>query len=77
MDVIAKCAFGLTIDNLDKEDDEFMKRAKRVFNPSANKSPIILLGCELFWHSDRQRRRLSFMFVVFGCLIRQSLILEH
>jgi len=43
MEVINKCAFGLTIDNLDKEDSEFMINAKAVNNPDVAKSPMILI----------------------------------
>ena len=45
MEVINKCAFGLTIDNLDKEDSEFMINAKAVNNPDVAKSPMILIPC--------------------------------
>lgn len=47
MEVIAKCAFGITIDHLGEENDPFMKKAREVFSPRINKSPIILLPCEL------------------------------
>ncbi|EFX88290.1 hypothetical protein DAPPUDRAFT_311602 [Daphnia pulex] len=43
MDVIARCAFGLKIDNLGSKDDQFMKNAAYILNPPANKSPIVLL----------------------------------
>jgi hypothetical protein len=45
MDVIARCAFGMTIDNLGEKDDPFMTKAKVVFNPPANKSPLIMIPC--------------------------------
>jgi cytochrome P450 len=43
MDVIARCAFGMKIDNLGEKDDEFMRRAQAVFSPPANRSPIVML----------------------------------
>lgn len=43
MDVIAKCAFGMTIDSLGNPDDPFMKNAKKVFIAPLTKSPLILL----------------------------------
>ncbi|XP_057367195.1 cytochrome P450 3A2-like isoform X1 [Daphnia carinata] len=43
MDVIARCAFGLKIDNLGNKDDPFIKNAQFVFNPPTNKSPAVLL----------------------------------
>lgn len=45
MDVIARCAFGMTIDNLGEKDDPFMKKAKAVFSPPVNKTPLILVLC--------------------------------
>ena len=46
MDVIARCAFGMTIENLGGKDDPFMNNAKVIFNPYANKTPLILLPCK-------------------------------
>jgi len=46
MDVIARCAFGMTIENLGETDDPFMNNAKKVFNPDANKTALILLPCK-------------------------------
>jgi len=43
MDIIAKCAFGLQIENLDKKQNVFMEKARQTFATPANKSPIILL----------------------------------
>ncbi|XP_057380168.1 cytochrome P450 3A41-like [Daphnia carinata] len=43
VDVIARCAFGMTIDNLNGKDNEFMTKAKAVFSPPANKSPLIMI----------------------------------
>ena len=48
MDVIARCAFGMTIENLGEKDDPFMNNAKKVFNPDVNKTPLILLPCKFF-----------------------------
>ncbi len=47
MDVIARCAFGMTIENLGAEDDPFMNNAKKAFTAPANKSPLILILCML------------------------------
>jgi len=43
MDVIARCAFGMTIENLGGKDDPFMENAKVIFNPELSKTPLILL----------------------------------
>nr|QST15044.1 CYP360A4 protein [Diaphanosoma celebensis] len=43
MDVIAKCAFGLEIETLGKDDDPFMKNAKFIFNPPISKSPLFVI----------------------------------
>lgn len=48
MDVIARCAFGLKIDNLGDKDDPFIRNATFIFNPPTLKSPIILLPCIIF-----------------------------
>ena len=54
MDVIARCAFGMTIENLGGKDDPFMNNAKVIFNPYANKTPLILLPCKwLFFFVSR------------------------
>lgn len=46
MDVIARCVFGMTIENLGAKDDVFMRYAKVVFSPPINKTPLILLLCK-------------------------------
>ena len=46
MDVIALSAFGMSIDSLGEDDDPFTVKAKRVFGPPANKSPLLLIPCE-------------------------------
>ena len=46
MDVIARCAFGLKIDNLGDKDDPFIKNAQFIFNPPTMKTPLILLPCK-------------------------------
>ena len=33
MAVIAKCAFGMTIENLGSDDDPFIQKGKRILNP--------------------------------------------
>ena len=46
MDVIARCVFNLTIDNLGDTDDPFMRNAKKLFSPPVVKSPLILIICK-------------------------------
>ena len=46
MDVIARCAFGMKINNVGEKDDPFMKNAETIFNPDANRTPLILLPCK-------------------------------
>lgn len=73
MDVIARCAFGLKIDSLGDKDDPFIRNADFVFHPPTNKSPLILLPCELnykFWCETFQNQRIvsygliSFLYLV-------------
>ena len=45
MDIIAKCAFGLKIDNLEDKQNVFMEKAREVFASPINKSPMTLLLC--------------------------------
>ena len=45
MDVIARCAFGMKIDNLGSKGDPFMKNALKVFNLPVAKQPIVILPC--------------------------------
>lgn len=46
MDVIARCAFGMKIDNLGEKDDPFMMKAKAIFNPPVNKTPLAVIPCK-------------------------------
>ena len=46
MDVIARCAFGMTIDNLGEKDDPFMTKAKAIFNPPVNRTPLAVIPCK-------------------------------
>ena len=46
MDVIARCAFGMTIENLGEKDDPFIEKAKKVFSPPITKSPLIIIPCK-------------------------------
>lgn len=39
MSVIAKCAFGMTLDKLGEKDDPFMEKAAKVFAAPENKTP--------------------------------------
>ena len=48
MSIIAKCAFGMTIDNLGAENDPFIKKAKVLANQPQFRSPSILLLCTYF-----------------------------
>ena len=44
MDVIARCAFGMTIKDLGSTDDDpFMKNAKVLFNPPGTDTPAVLI----------------------------------
>ncbi|KAI9552449.1 hypothetical protein GHT06_022815 [Daphnia sinensis] len=43
MDVIARCAFGMKIENLGEKDDQFMAKAKAIFNPPVNKTPLAVI----------------------------------
>ena len=43
MSVIAKCAFGMTFDNLYEKDNPFMEKAKKVFSPPNSKTPLVVL----------------------------------
>lgn len=52
MEVIAKCAFGITISHLGEENDPFIKKAKMVFSPRVNKSPLIMLPSKFFNNSS-------------------------
>lgn len=46
MTVIARCAFGMTIENFEEKGDTFIESAKKVFSPPSIKSPLIILPCE-------------------------------
>jgi len=43
MDIIAKCAFGLKIDNLEDKQNIFMEKAQQTFTSETNTSPLMLL----------------------------------
>jgi len=43
MSVIAKCAFGMTIQDLEAKDNPFMEKAKNVFNPVKHSTPAVLI----------------------------------
>jgi len=43
MDVVLKCAFGMKIENLDSEENDFMKNAAAVFGSNVGTSPAILV----------------------------------
>ena len=44
MDVIAKCAFGTDVDDVDDDSDEFVENAWGASQSKVNKSPWILLA---------------------------------
>lgn len=44
--IIAKCAFGMTVDNLGRKDDPFIENANALANPPQINSPKLLLFCE-------------------------------
>jgi len=48
MAIIAKCAFGMTIQDLGGKDDPFIKNAKKLVDPPEMKSPAVLLLCKWF-----------------------------
>lgn len=43
MDVIARCVFGVELDNLGAEGDLFLKNARAAFQPPVQKSPLALI----------------------------------
>jgi len=43
VDVIARCAFGMKIDNLGEENNPFMKNGDVAFRPATNKTPMLLI----------------------------------
>lgn len=49
MGIIAKCAFGMHIDNLDAKDNIFMQKATQTFTSPANRSPLVMFICENFF----------------------------
>ena len=46
MSIIARCAFGMTIDNLGGEDDPFIQNAKALVEAPQLRSPAIILLCK-------------------------------
>ena len=51
MAIIAKCAFGMTIQDLGGKDDPFIKNAKRLVDRKQFKSPSVILLCK--WSINR------------------------
>ena len=45
IEVIARCAFGMKIDDLGSDNDPFTKNAKSAFSLPANKTPMVLIPC--------------------------------
>ena len=46
MSIIAKCAFGMTIENLSEKDNPLLEKARALFSPPEAKKPIGLIGCK-------------------------------
>ena len=46
MSIIAKCAFGMTIDKLGEKENPLLEKARRFFSPPENKTASIALVCE-------------------------------
>ena len=46
MDVIAQCAFGITLENLHDNTDQFIARARAMFNPPVNRTPFAVIPCK-------------------------------
>lgn len=46
MDVIARCAFGMKINDLGSKDDQFLQNASKVFNPPGLDTPLVLVPCK-------------------------------
>ena len=46
LSVIAKCAFGMTIDKLGDKDDPFIKNARVLIEPPQFKTPGLMLLCK-------------------------------
>ena len=66
MSVIAKCAFGMTIDNLGGKDDPFLKNAQVLVDPPQFKSPGIMLLCKhstkWFWSDELMSKCIILLF---------------
>ena len=45
MSVIAKCAFGMTIDNLGEKENPMIAKAGALFSPKENETPLALIMC--------------------------------
>ena len=46
MSIIAKCAFGMTIENLGEKDNPLLEKAKALFTPPQNKTFMGIIGCK-------------------------------
>ncbi|XP_032792176.2 lithocholate 6-beta-hydroxylase-like [Daphnia magna] len=77
MDVIARCAFGLKIDNLGDKDDPFIQNAQIIFNPPSVKTPLILLPFtypklfSLFGESLFVSKELKFFFQLLQNMLQE------
>jgi cytochrome P450 family 3 subfamily A len=61
MDAIARCAFGMKIDNLGEKDDPFMAMAKAIFNPPVNKTPLAVIHCKFQQLNRKEKVGLTFL----------------
>ena len=46
MSIIAKCAFGMTIENLGEKDNPLLEKARDLFTPPQNKTFMGIIGCK-------------------------------
>lgn len=74
MDVIARCAFGMKLDNLGEKGDPFMEKARQVFSPPAMKSPAIILPCKC--HRDDWCTFYSFHILTFFFSVMSPILMK-
>ena len=46
MSIIAKCAFGMTIENLGEKDNPLLEKARALFSPPEAKTPLGAVACK-------------------------------
>jgi hypothetical protein len=47
MEVIAECVFDMKLDASAEENELFMQNAISALNPAVNKSPLVLVPCNI------------------------------